>query len=149
MTLEELRAAHPDLCAALVAEGRESGAADERARILAVEAQLLPGHDKLIATLKADGKTTGPEAAVQILAAEREVCAGRARDIGKDAPPPVPHAAAPVDKPAAEDATLPIEERAKARWDADESLRAEFGAFTTYLAWAKAHDAGTVRVLSK
>lgn len=149
MTLEELRAAHPDLCAALVAEGRESGAADERARILAVEAQLLPGHDKLIATLKADGKTTGPEAAVQILAAEREVCAGRARDIGKDAPPPVPHAAAPVDRPAAEDATLPIEERAKARWDADESLRAEFGAFTTYLAWAKAHDAGTVRVLSK
>lgn len=149
MTLEELRAAHPDLCAALVAEGREAGAADERARILAVEAQQLPGHEKLIAQLKADGKTSGAEAAVQVLAAEREVCTGRAKDIAKDAPPPVPHAAAPDDQHAAEDTSLPIEERAKAKWDADEKLRTEFGAFSTYLAYVTAHAAGTVKVLSK
>lgn len=149
MTLEELRAAHPDLCASLVSEGREAGAADERARILAVEAQLLPGHETLIAQLKADGKTTGPEAAVQILSAERATCAARAKDIGKGAPAPVPHAAAPNDKPAADDTSLPIDERAQAQWDADEKIRAEFGTFATYLAFAKAHDAGTVRVLSK
>lgn len=149
MTLEELRAAHPELCAALVEEGRTDGAAAERQRILDVEAQAMPGHEALIAALKADGKTTGPEAAIQVLAAERAVVAGRARTIGEDAPAPVPHAAAPEDRAVAAD-SLPVEERAKSKWDADAALRAEFGnSFETYLAFAKAHDAGKVKVLSK
>ena len=149
MTLEELRAAHPDLCAALVEEGRVVGATAERARIQDIEAQALPGHETLIAQFKADGKTTGPEAAVAILKAERQVCADRATALQKDAPAPVPHASAPIDLPAGEDKTRPIEDRAKAKWDTDASIRAEFGAFETYLAFAKAHDAGTVKVLSK
>lgn len=153
MDLEQLRAAHPDLAAALVAEGHAAGVAAgviaERERILAVEAQLLPGHEALIASLKADGKTTGAEAALQVLAAERSICAGRAAAIGGEAPRPVPHAAAPTDKPAGTDLSLPIEERAKATWDADEKIRAEFGQFDTYLAYAKADAAGTVKVLSK
>lgn len=149
MDLEQLRAAHPDLAAALVAEGFAAGATAERERILAVEAQSLPGHETLIAGLKVDGKTTGAEAALQVLAAERSVCAGRAAAIGGAAPKPVPHAAAPTDKPAGTDLSLPIEERAKATWDADEKIRAEFGQFDTYLAYAKAHAAGTVKVLSK
>lgn len=153
MDLEQLRAAHPDLAAALVAEGHAAGVAAgataERERILAVEAQLLPGHETLIAGLKVDGKTTGAEAALQVLAAERSVCAGRAAALGGEAPKPVPHAAAPTDKPASADTSLPIEERAKATWDADEKIRAEFGQFDTYLAYAKAHAAGTVKVLSK
>jgi len=149
MTLEELRAAHPDLCAALVAEGRIAGATAERARIQEIEAQALPGHEALIAQFKADGKTTGPEAAVAILAAERAICAGRADKLAAAAPAPVPHAPAPVDKPSGEDKSQPIETRAKAKWDADAALRAEFGAFETYLAFAKAQDAGAVKVLSK
>lgn len=149
MNLEELRAAHPDLAAALVAEGVAIGATAERERIHAVEAQLLPGHEALITSLKADGKTTGAEAAVQVLAAERSVCAGRATRLVSEAPAPVAHAAAPTDKPAASDSSLPIEERAKATWDADEKIRAEFGQFDTYLAYAKAQAAGTVKVLSK
>jgi len=59
----------------------------------------------------------------------------------------VPHAAAPADASAAEDKTLPIEERAQAMWDTDANLRAEFGEFNTYLAYAKAHDAGAVKIL--
>lgn len=149
MNLEELRAAHPDLCASLLEEGRIAGATAERQRILDVEAQALPGHEALVAQFKADGKTTAAEAAVAILAAERAVCAGRAEQIAAGAQKPVEHAAAPVDAQAAEDKTLPIEQRAQAKWDADAQLRAEFGAFETYLAYAKAHDAGTVRVLSK
>lgn len=149
MNLEELRAAHPDLAAALVAEGVAIGATAERERIHAVEAQLLPGHEALIASLKADGKTTGAEAAVQVLAAERSVCAGRAASLVSEAPQPVAHAAAPTDKPAGADPSLPIEERAKATWDADEKIRAEFGQFDTYLAYAKAQANGTVKVLSK
>jgi len=149
MTLDELRAAHPDLCAALVEEGRTVGATAERARIQDIEAQALPGHDALIAQFKADGKTSGPEAAVAILKAERAVGAARADQLIKDAPKPVPHAAAPTDGPAAEDKTLPIEERSKAKWDADAKLRAEFGTYETFLAYAKAMDSGSVRVLSK
>ena len=153
MNLDELRAAHPDLAAALVAEGHASGvaagASAERERILAVEAQSLPGHEALIAGLKADGKTSGAEAALQVLAAERVICAGRADALAGAAPNPVPHAAAPTDKPASADASLPIEERAKATWDADEKIRAEFGQFDTYLAYAKAQASGTVKVLSK
>lgn len=71
------------------AEGRQEGADAERARIQAVEAQALPGHEALIAQMKFDGKTTGPEAAVQVLAAERQRAAARAADLHADAPAPV------------------------------------------------------------
>jgi len=149
MTLDELRAAHPDLCAALVEEGRTVGATAERQRILDVESQALPGHEALIAQFKADGTTTGPMAAVAILQAERAVGAKRAEQLVADAPKPVAHAAAPDDKPQAADESLPLDQRAQAKWGSDPATRAEFGAFDTYLAYAKAHDAGTVKILSK
>lgn len=103
MTLEELRAAHPELCASLVAEGRESGAAAERARILDIESQAMPGHEALIAELKADGKTTGPEAAVKILALEKQKLSAMATRIAAAAPAPVAHAEAPQAENAAVD----------------------------------------------
>lgn len=107
MTLAELRAAHPDLCAELVAEGRVAGAAAECARIKDVEAQGLPGHEALIATLKFDGQTSGPEAAAHVLAAEKSKLAGIAARLQSDAPAPVPHAPAPESdhKPAVPEAT--------------------------------------------
>lgn len=147
MTLDELRAAHPDLCAALVEEGRTVGATAERTRILDVEAQALPGHEALIAKFKADGATTGPMAAVAILAAERAANAGRASQLAADAPAPVPHAAAPAAEPAA--SNLSPEDQAKADWDKNPKLAAEFGSFETYLAYAKAQAAGAVKILSK
>ncbi len=69
MTLETLRAEHPDIVKALleegrvagIDEGRKLGAAAELARIKAVEDQLIKGHEALIATLKYDGKTSGPK----------------------------------------------------------------------------------------
>ena len=116
-TIEELRAAHPDLCAALVDEGRAAGlvagAEAERTRIQAVEAQVLPGHEALIASLKFDGKTSGPEAAAQVLAAERIKLTNMAAQLKADAPKPVPHAAAPdaaADQPAGD----PLYVKAKA-----------------------------------
>jgi ClpP class serine protease len=147
MNLEELRAAHPDLCCALVEEGRIAGAAAERQRILDIESQALPGHEALIAQLKADGKTTGAEAATAIVKAEREICADRARQLSAGAQKPVDHAAAPVDTPAAEDKNLPVEERAKAKWDSDAALRAEFQTLGAYTAYLKNHEAGRARVL--
>lgn len=147
MNLEELRAAHPDLCSALLEEGRISGAAAERERILAVEAQTLPGHEKLIAQLKADGVTTGEMAAVAVLKAERSLATSRVDALRSDAPAPVPHASVPVDATDV-DADLPLEERCKAAWGKNAGLRAEFGnTFESYLAFERAREAGRFKVL--
>src|SRR5574338_312407 len=80
MDMATLRADHPDLVTALLDEGRQAGASAERSRILGIEAQAagLPGHEALIASLKADGKTTPEQAAFQDLAAERGSLASRA-----------------------------------------------------------------------
>ncbi|WP_222105213.1 S49 family peptidase [Denitromonas halophila] len=77
------------------AAGRAAGAAAERERIQSVEAQCVPGHEKLIASLKFDGITSGPEAAVQVLAAERKLRADAYTNMHAEAPAPVPHAEAP------------------------------------------------------
>jgi len=166
LTVEKLKAEHSDLVAAIVAEAqdgmistddlqqqvttaRAEGATAERERILSVEAQALPGHDDLVAELKADGKTTGPEAAVQILAAEKAANHGVARAMESGANQPVPAAEGgnggnPVDPDA------PIDERAKAEWSADKDLRAEFGGkFDSYLAWKKSDESGRSKVLGK
>ena len=72
---------------------RAEGAAAERERILAVREQSMAGHEALIEALAFDGKTTGPEAAVQVLAAERARLAGQASARAADAIKPVEQAA--------------------------------------------------------
>jgi hypothetical protein len=87
---------------AAFAKGKSDGASAERDRIKAVESQgeNLPGHEALIQEMKFDGKTTGPEAAVKVLAAEKTKKAERVRDIRADAPKPVP--ASVIDDPTKE-----------------------------------------------
>lgn len=53
-------------------EGYAEGHAAETQRIAEVFAVTLPGHEKLIQSLALDGKTTGGEAAAQIIAAEKK-----------------------------------------------------------------------------
>jgi signal peptide peptidase SppA len=156
---EFILANHPDIAEVFRSEGFTRGRDDgfaagaraERERIQSVEAQALPGHEKLIATLKLDGKTTGAEAAVQILAAEKAKNRGTLAALAADAPLPAPHAPAPsVIAAAPEDSNQPIEQRCKAKWDKNAELRAEFmGGFESYLAYAKADEAGKVRILGK
>lgn len=151
MNLEELKAKHPDLYSAAQAEG----ATAERARIQAVEAQAMAGHDALINALKFDGKTTGPEAAVQVLAAEKHKLQGRGARLANDAQAVsgVPSGASatgeiPSAQDPANDVNLSVEDRAKAAWDKDANLRAEFGnAFASYLAFARADAEGRVKQL--
>jgi signal peptide peptidase SppA len=103
MDVQTLKAEHPDVAQALINEGKELGATAERERIKAVEAQSMPGHDALIATLKFDGKTSGPEAAVQVLAAEKAKKGDQLAALRADAAAAnVPHAAA-GDNPDPED----------------------------------------------
>jgi capsid assembly protease len=142
MDLETLKAEYPDLVQAIVADG----AAAERARIADVEAQALPGHADLIAQFKADGKTTGPEAAAAILAAERAKLGNMAAALAADAPAPVPHAAVPADAGSASD-DRPVAERAAAKWEADAAIRKEFGSLGAFTAYLKNHEAGRARVL--
>lgn len=78
------------------AAGITEGATQERQRIQAVEAQLMPGHEKLVAELKFDGKTTGPEAAVKVLNAEREKKATVLANLKEDATKPAPSSEAPT-----------------------------------------------------
>jgi ClpP class serine protease len=144
LTLGELQAANPALVLAISADASTI----ERTRILAVEAQSMPGHEALIAAFKADGKTTAPEAAVQILAAEKAVLGAKAGALKADAPAAVAHAAAPAAADAA-DASLPLDERIKAKWDKSPALQAEFGSnFANFAALEKADAAGQVRILS-
>ena len=109
MDRKELEQQHPALFAQLQAEftatattnataaATVAGAESERQRITDVRAQTLPGHEALVEQLAFDGKTTGPEAAMAVMAAERARIAGAAAAHAADAPAAVPHAAAPAD----------------------------------------------------
>lgn len=143
-----LAANHPDLITALQAEG----AAAERARILDVQAQAkgFPGHDALVAELVADGQSTGPEAAVRILAAERATLQNRAASLRAEAPAAVPDAPAPGPGATAQiDPAAPVADRARVAWEGDAALRAEFRTLEAYTAYLKATEAGRARVFGQ
>jgi signal peptide peptidase SppA len=122
------------------AEGFEAGAAAERQRIQDVEAQALPGHEALIQTLKFDGKTTGAEAAVQVLNAERALRGEKLTQLHNDLSKPVAEAPAPDDEPDPSKAkgNPSTKEDAQARWDANEDIRAEFKTFGAFWAFCRA-----------
>ena len=145
LTVESLRADHPDIVAVLLAEGAKA----ERDRIKAVLEQSMPGHEDLVGRLAFDGKTTGPEAAVQILQAERQLRSVAAQNLASDAPAPVAMPVAPVVE-LSDNSNLPIEERAKKEWDSKPESRIEFkGDYEAYLAFRKAEESGLVKILRK
>lgn len=157
MTLETLRAEHPDIVTALLDEGRTAGleegkrvgADTERARIKAVEAQSMPGHEALIASLKFDGKTTGPEAAVQVLGAEKAKNATLLATLETEGATPAKASLDTDTVKAIEDAKTP-EEKWEAAWERDADLRAEFcGAKGTYLAYMKNEAAARENTLKR
>jgi signal peptide peptidase SppA len=84
MDIKTLKEEHPDLVAAIVAEAQvgmaeavnqaqEAGAKAEQQRIADVRAQVIPGHEALIETLAFDGKTSGAEAAMAMVGAEKSL----------------------------------------------------------------------------
>lgn len=157
ITKDYIMANHPDIAEFFraeghnkgVEEGKITGAEAERKRIQDVEAQLMPGHETLINILKFDGKTTGPEAAVAVLNAERGVKKAYLENIISDSPDPVKRPAEVVEGPKV-DQSAPIEERAKTKWDQDINTRNEFGGdFGAYLAFRKAEDRGQVKILKR
>ncbi|WP_095196936.1 S49 family peptidase [Pseudomonas sp. Irchel 3A7] len=148
---EYLAANHAELLATLEHDAHAAGARAECDRIKAVEAAALPGHEELIASLKFDGKTSGAEAAAQVIGAEKTKRTEALANIRSNAAAPVPGTPEPPKTPESkgEDADAPLEERAKATWDGDKDLRAEFGTFEAYHAYRKAEDKGLIKVLKK
>ncbi len=162
VTKESLKVAYPELLAEIereifekglsegLAKGKVEGAEAERKRIKEVEEQFIPGHEALIESLKYDGKTTGPEAAVKVLNAEKKVRGDMAGLLAADAIKPVLQPVPPVAGGDGVDPNLPVEERAKQKWDKDPAIREEFkNNFASYRAYLKQTEAGNVRILKK
>ena len=85
MNLETLKAEHPELVQAIRNEAMVEGAAQERARIQAIEDIAVVGHENLVNAAKFDGKTTAEALAVQILKADKARGAQMLKDRKNDA----------------------------------------------------------------
>ena len=124
------------------AAARAEGAKAEMERIKSVEEQFMPGHEALIASMKFDGKTTGPEAAVAVLNAEKQQRASIATNLQQDAPAPIAQQEGkdqPVDL-----SGLPVEERCKAEWEQDAKLREQYISLEVYTSFTRAKEEGRV-----
>lgn len=154
ITLEQLEKDAPDLLKEIqeaarkegVAEGLKEGAAAELARIKDVSSACLTGHEDLIEKLMWDGKTTGAEAALQIIQAEKEVRLNAQTHLNQDTVPAVtPSTPADPAAPQKKEGRLTEEE-----FKADTDLSAEFGGdFGQYEAYLDAVGKGLVRAKNK
>lgn len=155
---ESLERDHAALFAQLRSEFMTAGASAERDRIKAVQGVAIAGHEPLIASMMFDGKSTAGDAAQAVLAAEKNLRDNQAKATASEAPKPLPQvpaatvqADAAAQASAAEDAeaSLPLEERCKAKWDKNPSVRSEFLTYGAYLAYEKANARGAVKTLGK
>lgn len=116
ITVDVIKADHPAVAEALIAQGRDEGAKAERERIRGVEAASLRGYESIVEAAKFDGTSTGDQVAGRIVAAQKAEQAEALRAVHDDAPKPAPAAAAPaVDKPVEKPAAQPHDIAAKAR----------------------------------
>jgi len=167
ITAESLKTAYPDIMQCIESaayqkglseglargtdEGLKAGIEKERSRIQAVEGSLLPGHEALVESMKYDGVTTGEQAAVKILHAEKALRETKLQDFSSDKPPVVPTVDAAKDEPKKTEKQVPGElltdEQMKAMWNKDAALRADFGGdFEAYQAYEEANAKGLVKV---
>ena len=116
--------------------GQSAGAEVERKRIQAVEEQCMVGHEKLNTELKFDGVTTGPEAAVKILKAEKEKRQGLLAAMKEAAPKPLTMEFGD-DTAQSGGKTMTADDKLQQTWDKNANIRAEFRTFECYKAYEK------------
>lgn len=139
LTVDSVKIDHPDIFNAIFAEGVKA----ENDRVKSVQLQSFPGHEKLIVEMIADGKTTGSEAAIKILAAEREGKKNTIANLAVDLPKYVE----PQFDSIEDDSAKTGEELWKAEWDSSASLRDEFsGEFSTYTSYKRAEESGKIKM---
>ena len=133
--------------------GVESGMKSERERILAIESASLPGHEDLIEEAKKDGSITAEKLALKIINAEKQKGTSylaSTKEAEAEMPKVEPNVEAQANQKVKTNTNLPLEQRAKALWDEDAKLRAEFGDdFESYHSFAKAEEDNQVKILSK
>ncbi len=112
-------------------EGKESGAASELERIKSVKAQSIPGYESKLEEFMFDGKTTGPQAAVQLVR------------LMQDKKENVLKAIQETDSPI-QDSPLNIDEDEK-KFNSDKSLQKDFGTVESYKAYIKGVNSGAIR----
>lgn len=138
ITIETIKEKYPEIAAALIVEGAKA----ENERIASCEDAALPGHEAIVSAMKLDGKSTGADVALAIIAEEKKIRANHLADFKANAPAPLPHAAVnPVE--ATDNSNLPLEERAKIDWDGKESIRKEFGTLAAYTGFLKVEQASS------
>jgi hypothetical protein len=137
MDLSALKSEHPALYSEVLAlgvkEGFELGAAEERARVQAIEALPVSGHQDLVQKLKFDGKSTAADVSLAILMAEKSTREKVAESILKDAPEPLPPVKQADDRLVFES----TEEGWKAEFNAKKSLQDDFSDENAYVAYKK------------
>ena len=176
MNIEEFKTKYPDLHNAIFEEGKkeghaagliegetsglekgkteaqdqakEAGAKAEMERIQGVEAQLVPGHEKLIQQLKYDGKTTSEQAEIQMWRADNALKLNMKAQLDADAVNAVDHIA---NQGLGDDvSSLPDgPEKWKVEYEKSADLQKEFKACETYVAYMKGVAAGDVKILGK
>lgn len=128
--------------------GVDEGTKKERERLLAIDNVMLPGHDKLAAEAKETGMSAA-EFALKQSEAEKAIREKRLEAIKQDGKVTAEVVATETGetKPVADDATKPLEERAKAAWENDPQVRDEFGEFDRYLSFRK--NESRIRIVRK
>ncbi len=126
--------------------GMKTGAETERNRIKSVEQQALAGHEDLVNELKYDGKTTGEQTAVKILAAEKQKRKDKFHSMQDDAPNPVNQPPNNGLTGGAPNSNLSIEDQCKAKWNKDNSLKDDFLSLDAYVAYSKASEKGLTKI---
>jgi ClpP class serine protease len=173
MDLKTLKEKHADVAAALIKEGADAaaaalaaahgaalqaarveataaGRAAEAARIADLEAHSVPGFEAEFAAAKADPNATGKDLAASIVksaraqgAAKLAALAAAEVKVGAEAPKPTPTPAIAPNAPGAPTDPDAID---KAAWDADASLRKDFGdSFKAYRRFKDDERAGNLR----
>ena len=139
ITFEMIKKDYPAIANQLVQEGKEA----ETQRIKDVRNAIMVGHEALGETLVADGKTTGGEAAMLMVAAENLVKKEVLKNLKTEAIAPVTNTRPELNSKEVE----PTDEQSmKAKWDKDANLRAEFlDQFEGYKAYIKSTNAGLVK----
>ncbi|MDH5541965.1 MAG: S49 family peptidase [Nitrospinota bacterium] len=176
MDKDKLKADHPELYAAVLAEGKEQAKAEhlpmtlestaisakgvaedypaiakelseagmkaERDRVTAIMAVPALGHGDIVASCLKDGKSAD-ECASLILKAEAKSRSDVLADLQQNSPSALPQPASDAETAKVGGTT---EEQAKAAWDKDEKLHAEFSSFESYLAYVKADKGGQSKI---
>ena len=161
MDLKTLKSKHPDLVEALkkefetgqdkkLAEAREAGATEERARIKAVHEQSFPGFEQIVSEAMFDGESKAGDVAMKINAANRKAAETAAKGMTDDAPAPVVEPSHNGTVPQPDEKGPVTEEQAKAEWEKNKSLRTEFmGDYNLYLSYVMDQEGVKVKTLSK